>query len=69
MWVCMKAIPVFHKKEDVIFVLPGEKFLLILNLGPLLPRKSESVETSSALYVRGLQTFFYVSFIGQGVIV
>ena len=47
----------------------GKNFCLYLYLGPLLPRKSESVQTSSALYVRGLQTFFYVSFIGQGVIV
>ena len=42
---------VFIKKEDIIFVLPGEKFMFILNPDPLLPRMSESLQTSTALCV------------------
>ena len=43
--------------------------MFILNLDPLLPRFSESVQTSTALRVIGLQRFCCVSFIERAVIV
>lgn len=41
--------------------------MVILNLDPLLPKMSESVQTSTALCVRGLQRFCCVSFIERAV--
>ena len=35
----------------------GEKCMFILNLDPLLPQMSESLQTSTALCVRGVQRF------------
>ena len=51
----------------MISVLPGEKFMFSLNLDPLLPRMSESGQTSTALCVGGLQRFSCVSFIERAV--
>ena len=47
----------------------GEKIMFILILDPLLRRMSESLQTSTALRVRGVQRFSCVSFIGRAVIV
>ena len=43
--------------------------MFILQLDPLLPWMSESLQTSTALRVRGVQRFSCVSFIGRAVIV
>ena len=43
--------------------------MLTFNLNPSLPRMSESLQTSTALCVRGLQKFSRLSFIGRAVIV
>ena len=45
--------PFFHQKRRYLGYT-GEKFMCILNLDPLLPGMSESVQTSTALRVRGL---------------
>ena len=47
----------------------GEKFMFILYLDPIPSRVSESVPTSTALRVRGLQRFCCVGSIGRAVIV
>ena len=47
----------------------GKKYMFILNLDSLLPRMSESLQTSTALRVRGVERFSCVSFIGRVVIV
>ena len=43
--------------------------MFVLNLDPLLPRMSYSLQRSTALSVRGVQRFSCVSFIGRAVIV
>ena len=43
--------------------------MFTFNLDPSLPRMSESLQTSTALRVGGLQKFSCLSFIGRAVIV